>query len=104
MYDEITKSLDNKSTSLGIFLDLSKAFDVINHKILLDKLYYYGIRGLPYNLIENYLSNRQQFVCIGNESSASLTVKCGGLSFLIVTSRDIVTFVNKRDEYLSQVE
>ena len=46
LYCKITSDLDNKHYSLGIFLDRSKAFVTLNHDILLDKLYAYGIRGL----------------------------------------------------------
>ena len=47
---------------MAIFIDLSKAFDTINHNILLKKLEYYGIRGTSNDLIRSYLSNRKQFV------------------------------------------
>ena len=46
LYCKITSDLDNKHHSLGIFLDLSKAFDILNHDILLGKLHAYSIRGL----------------------------------------------------------
>ena len=44
--DKISQKIDSKTYSMGIFIDLSKAFDTINHKILIDKLEYYGIRGV----------------------------------------------------------
>ena len=57
----ISKSIDEHQLTIGIFLDLAKAFDTVyNHKILLDKLEHYGIRGSPLNWFCSYLSNRLQ--------------------------------------------
>jgi hypothetical protein len=53
--DKITKAIDEGKYSVGIFLDLSKAFDTINHRILIKKLEHYGIRGVPKKWFENYL-------------------------------------------------
>ena len=58
-------------------VDLTKAFDTVNHKILLEKLDYYGIRGICNDLIGSYLLNRQQTVYIAQESSAMRLVKSG---------------------------
>ena len=67
---------DNKITC-GIFLDFSKAFDMINHHILLEKLKKYGIRGLPHAWFASYITNRRQYVKIGNTESSLKTVTCG---------------------------
>ena len=66
----IKKSHSASKHVIGTFIDLSKAFDT-----LLTKLYNYGIRGTPHNLIKSYLSNRKQYVKIGDEGSGKLVVK-----------------------------
>ena len=62
---------------IGIFIDLSKAFDTINHSTLLTKLERYGIRGIPYDLIKSYLSDRYQAVNIDGTLSEREAVQCG---------------------------
>lgn len=60
MYDKISEFIDNHEVSVGVFIDLSKAFDTINHSILIDKLEHYGIRGVPLQWFKDYLFNRKQ--------------------------------------------
>ena len=63
--------------SCAVFIDLEKAFDTVNHQILLSKLYHYGIRGVANKWFSSYLSNRQQKVSINGESSNWLPITCG---------------------------
>ena len=62
---------------LGLFIDLSRAFDTISHKILLDKLYKYGIRGIALEWVRDYLCNRKQFVVYNNAKSYMGNVDIG---------------------------
>ena len=67
--DLIRKSLNDRKHVLGIFIDLSKAFDTIDHGIMIDKLRNYGIRGNALRLLKSYMSNRKQYVnALGEES------------------------------------
>ena len=75
--DSITKSLANGRHVLGIFIDLSKAFDTLDHNILLSKLEHYGVRGSALSLMSSYLSNRKQYVCFNNISSDTLSIRYG---------------------------
>ena len=67
--DEIIENFDNHKITCSVFLDLAKAFDTVDHKILLQKLYKYGIRGEPHKLIESYLSNRRQCTIVNKVKS-----------------------------------
>ena len=58
-------------------LDLSKAFDTVDHRVLLEKLYYYGIRGVPLKIFESYLRDRTQFVSVNGLTSDFKCVKTG---------------------------
>ena len=66
---EISAAIDNKMSTIGVFIDLKKAFDTINHNILIDKLEHYGVRGTANKWIMNYLNGRQQYVQIDNVHS-----------------------------------
>ena len=61
----------------GTFIDLKKAFDTVDHSILLNKLYYYGIRGKPLDLFRSYLTNRSQYVKVNGVSSSMGAVRHG---------------------------
>ena len=59
LYDKISSSIDKRESTVGLLIDLSKAFDTVDHQILLNKLYHYGIRGIAFNWFSSYLSDRQ---------------------------------------------
>ena len=66
--EKIKESIEKKKYGCGIFIDLRKAFDTVNHEILLKKIDHYGIRGTSLNWFESYLSNRKQYVFHNGES------------------------------------
>uniref|UniRef100_A0A672FVC1 Reverse transcriptase domain-containing protein n=1 Tax=Salarias fasciatus TaxID=181472 RepID=A0A672FVC1_SALFA len=75
--EEITTALDQKKIAVGVFIDLKKAFDTINHFILVNKLEKYGVRGVAGDWIKSYLTGRVQFVKMGKHISEQLGIVCG---------------------------
>ena len=73
----VLNALDRKEITIGLFLDLSKAFDSLDHHILLDKLYCYGFRGIVHKWFESYLSNRKQYITNDGCKSDLMTIRCG---------------------------
>ena len=68
---------DNRHFTCLILLDLSKAFDTVNHQILLTKLEKYGVTGNSLKLINDYLTNRKQVVSVNNVFSEQKSIACG---------------------------
>ena len=77
MHEKISSAIDNQEFPVGIFIDLSKAFDTINHSILLEKLSFYGIRGITLEWFRSYFQFRQQYVFLHNVASSLLPITCG---------------------------
>jgi len=77
LYENLLQNLDKKLTSCAVFLDLRKAFDSVNHSILLTKLEHYGVRGNALKLIQSYLFNRKQYVQGGNIKSSLNSIISG---------------------------
>ena len=75
--DNIKESIDKNNMTCGIFVDLSKAFETVNHHILLAKLENYGFRGKAYELLSSYLSNRKQYVQLNDHKSSYKPISCG---------------------------
>ena len=75
--------IENNEFMIGIFLNLSKAFDTVNHNILLQKLEFYGMRGLCYDWFRNYLADRQQSVKYNSTYSENKSI-----TFSLIESLD----------------
>lgn len=77
LIERILKAITSKETPIGIFLDLSKAFDTLDHEILMSKLHHYGVRNEAFQLLYSYLSSRSQFVEFNSKSSSRLPLSIG---------------------------
>ena len=77
MVENIRKAWENDEYCLGVFIDFRKAFDTVDHSILIGKMEHLGIRGLPLELIRSYLSNRKQYVVFGSSESLPMDISVG---------------------------
>ena len=77
LVEKINEALYKGNIMIGVYIDLKKAFDTVNHNILLTKLYAYGIRGNVLKWFKSYLHNRQQFVYLNKAKSETKYVQCG---------------------------
>ena len=77
IHSKVVDALANQEKPCCVFLDFAKAFDTVNHSILINKLNYYGIRGNSLNWLQSYLKDRQQCVQVGNSVSDFQTIQCG---------------------------
>ena len=76
--EDLLSNMDKQYFSSGIFIDLKKAFDTVNHEILLNKLNFYGFRGLIIDWFQSYFKkNRTQTIQIGEHLSTKLISPCG---------------------------
>ena len=91
LIDQINDKFANNCFSLGIFIDLSKAFDTVNHQIIISKFSKYGVNGEKLSSFKSYLQNRKQYLNYNNDVTSLARIKCsvpqrsilGPLLFLI---------------------
>ena len=77
LLENVGIALDNGECAIGVFLDFQKTFDTVDHDILLDKLYNYGIRGIDLEWFKSYMSNRYQIVKYNDYESEARKILCG---------------------------
>ena len=94
LYDKISLALDRKEIAAGVFIDLSKAFDTVNHNILFDKLQHYGIRGLALDWVKSYFHQRSQFGEYNGHRSLPQVIRCGVPQGSILGPLFFIIYVN----------
>ena len=92
--NRVYSGLNDGKFGIGLFLDLQKAFDLMDHKILLDKLHHYGVRGCPHKLIKSFLSERKQYVKIGESESKILGTSIGSPQGSVLSPLLFLIFIN----------
>ena len=75
--ETINKTIEQKKFGCGVFIDLKKAFDTVNHNNLLQKLEHYGIRDNALLWFKSYLTDRKQFVSLNGTNSEIKSITCG---------------------------
>ena len=94
LIDRITQLLDKGTTPINVYFDLSKAFDTLDHNILLHKLKYYGIEGTALRLFESYLNERQQYVDLGGTTSNNNRILTGVPQGSILGTLLFIIYIN----------
>ena len=94
LVDKIANAVERNETTLGIFLDLSKAFDTINHDIFLYNIEYYSFRGVALDWFKSYLSSRKQFVRYQMHDSNHKIINCGVPQGSILGSLLFILYIN----------
>ena len=94
LIENLTDANEDKKYTVGVFIDLKKAFDTIDHNLLLKKLDHYGIRGVPNDWLRSYLSDRRQYVSFNNFNSDLMNVSCGVPQGSILGPKLFILYIN----------
>ena len=92
--EQLTKSIVDKLCTIGVFIDFKKAFDTIDHSLLLQKLNRYVIRGIANSWLGSYLKERSQYIFYNNENSDEMNICCGVPQGSILGPKMFILYIN----------
>ena len=94
LLENLSTSIDSKNITVGVFIDLKRSFDIINHSILIRKLEFYEIRGKALSWVKSYLDNRKQYVHFDGVNSSLLKILCGVPQGSILGPKLFILYIN----------
>ena len=94
LMESVEQTIDEGMLGCNVFIDLQKAFDTVNHSILLQKLQHYGVRGTALNWFSSYLTDMKQYVSVNGHTSDDLKITCGVPQGLVLGPLLFLIYIN----------